>query len=127
MLVAAAGTRLERAGDRVEILLVGDGASRRYNRDYLGRDRPTNVISFPADEAGEWGQLIVNVDEAERQSGETGYGLLYLVGYYILHGLLHLSGYDHERVSPDEAARMKEREEALRDLLAPLLEQEDGK
>jgi probable rRNA maturation factor len=110
----------------VEIRLVGDEECRRYNRDYLGRDRPTNVISFPTDEAGEWGQLLVNVDYALRQSDETGYGLLYLVGYYILHGLLHLTGYDHERVGSGEAARMNEREEALRDLLLPLLEHEDG-
>lgn len=125
-MVAAACERLGRAGERVEIRLVDDAECRRLNRDYLGRDRPTNVISFPADEPGELGLLIVNVDEARRRREETGYGLLYLTGYYILHGLLHLAGYDHERVSPSEAARMSEQEENLRDLLRPLLEPKDG-
>jgi probable rRNA maturation factor len=105
--------------------LVDDAESRRVNRAFLGRDRPTNVISFAPDEPGEPGQLIVNLDEAARQSAASGHGLSYVLGYYVLHGLLHLAGYDHERGGAAEAARMEEQEEALRPLLSPL--EEPGK
>ena len=125
-LTAAACARLGREGQAVEITLVDDEESRRINRDFLGRDRPTNVISFLSDEPDELGQLVVNVDKAERRQTETGYGLSYLIGYYILHGLLHLAGYDHERVDATQEAVMTAKEEELRGLLDPLTQDEDG-
>lgn len=118
--------RLGREGDALEITLVDDATSHRANRDFLGRDRPTNVISFTDDQPGHLGELIVNVDFARRESAETGYGLLTLIGYYIIHGLLHLAGYDHERGGAAEAASMEARESELRELLATLVPHEDG-
>ena len=112
--------RLDRVGEVVEVAIVDDAESRRLNRDFLGRDRPTNVISFGSGEAGELGQLAVNIDFARREAAETGHGHLYLVGYYMIHGLLHLAGYDHERVTPAEAASMADAEKAMVDLLTPL-------
>jgi probable rRNA maturation factor len=123
-LARQAQARLRRSGDTLEIALVDDAESRRVNRDYLGRDRPTNVISFAADAPGEMGQLIVNIDEAERQRGAAGYGLLQMLGYYVLHGMLHLAGYDHERGGAAAAARMAAKERTLRALLRALPEEE---
>jgi probable rRNA maturation factor len=120
-LARRALAELDGAGRRVEITLVDDATSRRINREFLGRDRPTNVLSFPAEEPGELGQLVVNLDEARRQSAATGHGLSYLVGYYVLHGLLHLSGYDHERAGAAAAKRMRQREASLAHLLKPLV------
>ncbi len=125
-LAAEVCRQLGRAGDTVEITLVDDAESRRINRDFLGRDRPTNVISFASSEPGELGQLVVNVDFARQQSGETGHGHSYLIGYYILHGLLHLAGYDHERAGDEQAAAMAAKEKALQGLLVPLTHDKEG-
>jgi probable rRNA maturation factor len=119
--------RLDRAGEALEIAIVDDDESRRLNRDFLGRDRPTNVVSFGSAEEGELGQLAVNIDFAKREASETGYGHLYLVGYYMIHGLLHLAGYDHERVTPAEAESMADAEKAMTDLLTPLTRKKEGK
>jgi len=105
---------------RLEISIVGDAESRRINRDYLGRDRPTNVISFASDEPGDLGELIVNADYAAREAAADGPGLLSWLGFYIIHGVLHLAGYDHERSGAAAAARMEEQEESLRSLLDEL-------
>jgi len=119
-LAVQALARLGRGGERLEIALVDDEESRRVNRDFLGRDRPTTVISFAGDGPGDMGQLIVNVDEAERQRGPAGYGLSRMLGYYVLHGMLHLAGYDHERGGAAAAAAMAAKEESLQELLRPL-------
>lgn len=108
---------LDLAGKAVEIELVGDAESRRCNREYLGRDRPTSVLSFSAGESRLLGQLVINVEYAGREAAAAGHGHLFMIGYYLLHGLLHLAGYDHERGGPDAAARMEQMEERLHRLL----------
>ncbi|HPQ69662.1 MAG TPA: rRNA maturation RNase YbeY [bacterium] len=119
-MVDEALARLECAGARVEISLVDDESIRVVNRDFLGRDRPTNVISFPDDAPDALGELMVNVDFARRQAQETKRDIHYVLGYYIIHGLLHLAGYDHERSGPEAAARMQERQDQMEDLLVSL-------
>lgn len=120
VLIDGVLARLDRAGARVEISLIDDDAIRVVNRDFLGRDRPTNVLSFPDDAPGVMGELMVNVDYARRQADETKRDVMYVLGYYIIHGLLHLAGYDHERSGPEAAAQMQRRQEQMEDLLAAL-------
>lgn len=125
VLVEQVLARLQLADRQVGVTLVDDVRSHALNRDYLGRDRPTNVLSFPADESEELGEVIVNVDYAVREANEAGVTTLAAVGYYIVHGLLHLAGYDHEDVDEVEARRMEAMQESMQDLLAALTTVED--
>ena len=119
-LVRAACVRLGRDESGVELTLVGDDEIRALNRRYLGRDRSTNVISFESHEPARWGEIVVNVDYAAREAQEARTAVLYQVGFYVLHGLLHLAGFDHERSGPAEAARMEQAQNQMHDLLEEL-------
>jgi probable rRNA maturation factor len=97
----------------VEVLLAGDRTLRRLNRTYRGKDKATDVLSFPALEelAGEHGgDLAISLDTAKRQAAEYGHTLRDEVRVLLLHGLLHLSGLDHEV----DGGEMAEREGELR-------------
>ena len=100
----------------VDVLLADDRTLRRLNREFRGKDKATDVLSFPAAEkfAGEHaGDLAISLDTAARQAGEHGHSLRDEVRVLLLHGLLHLSGMDHETDRGEMAAREAE----LRDRL----------
>jgi len=100
----------------VDVLLAGDRTLRRLNRDYRGKDKATDVLSFPAAKelTGEHGgDLAISLDTAKRQADEHGHTLRDEVRVLLLHGLLHLSGMDHET----DRGEMAEREGALRERL----------
>lgn len=97
----------------VEVLLAGDKTLRRLNREYRGKDKATDVLSFPAAEelAGvHGGDLAISLETARRQAAEQGHSLRDEVRVLLLHGLLHLSGMDHET----DRGEMAEREGELR-------------
>ncbi|RJP20118.1 MAG: rRNA maturation RNase YbeY [Deltaproteobacteria bacterium] len=106
---------LPAAGADLRIRIVGDAAIARWNREFLGRDRPTNVISFPDDARTPvrggtvTGDILVSAPtclaqtEGWRESPEAR------VFFFVLHGILHLAGYEHEPGGPD-ARRMRRRE-----------------
>ena len=95
------------------MVLVDDAAIGRLNQDYLGRPGPTNVIAFPMGE-GEFGQInpellgdvVLSVERAWKEAAEAGYRLEEMLDFYLIHGILHLIGYDHEGQA-EEAARME--------------------
>jgi probable rRNA maturation factor len=92
----------------VEILLAGDATLRRLNRDFRAKDKPTDVLSFPAPPNfadGHAGDLAISLQTAQRQADEHGHTLADEVRVLLLHGLLHLSGMDHETDSGEMAAR----------------------
>lgn len=111
-------------GSELAITIVGDRSIRRLNRDYLGRDKSTNVISFPMQE-GEaagvnpelLGDVVISADTAAREAAEGDLTFNSRLCFLLLHGILHLTGYDHERSGEDEAARMEAKERELFDLL----------
>jgi len=81
------------------VRLVGDRTMRRWNRDYRGKDRTTDVLSFPGGETPEGehlGDVAICVPQALRQAGERGVALEDEIRLLLLHGLLHCLGYDHE-------------------------------
>jgi probable rRNA maturation factor len=86
-----------RVSGEVAVVLAGDGLLRRLNRDYRGKDRPTDVLSFPGDggESG-LGDIVISVATAERNARGLGRTLLQELDVLALHGFLHLLGYDHE-------------------------------
>jgi pyridoxine 5-phosphate synthase len=104
---------LEPQAGEVSLLLVEDREISRYNRRYLNRNRPTNVLAFPMGEGpfreGNpvlWGDIVVSTETAAREAREAGLPLLERVAALIAHGWLHLQGYDHER-SPEEERLME--------------------
>ena len=103
---------VELAGS-VDVLLTSDAAVKRLNRAFRGKNKATDVLSFPAptELAGEVaGDLAVSLDTAARQALEHGHSLAEEVRVLLLHGLLHLAGEDHEVDEGEMAAR----EQALR-------------
>jgi len=99
----------------VSILLTTNRAIRRLNRQYRGKNKATDVLSFPVDDPVQnqekiAGDLAISVDMARKQSAEHGHSLTCELEVLILHGLLHLAGYDHEI----DNGRMARRECQLR-------------
>jgi probable rRNA maturation factor len=80
------------------IAFVSDRKIRELNRQFRGIDRATDVLSFPAGgpDDSDLGDIAVSVDTAAKQAGENGLKFDEEIAQLILHGLLHLSGYDHE-------------------------------
>jgi len=97
----------------VDVLLANDRMVRRLNREFRGKDKATDVLSFPAAaEVGEEfaGDLAISYETAARQAKGQGHSLRDEVRVLLLHGLLHLSGMDHEV----DGGEMAEREGVLR-------------
>lgn len=110
--VAQAAVRLR---GRVTILLTTDKAVRRLNRQFRGIDKATDVLSFPADAFIQKreqiaGDLAISVPTARRQGRACGHSVGTELKVLILHGLLHLAGYDHET----DNGQMARRERRLR-------------
>jgi probable rRNA maturation factor len=92
----------------VSVLLTSDTGIRRLNRQFRGKNRATDVLSFPAGgpAAAEFaGDLAISVPTARRQAAEQGHALSVEIKVLILHGLLHLAGYDHETDTGQMARR----------------------
>lgn len=88
------------------LVLADDGEIQRFNNEFRDKDKPTNVLSFPADEPGELGDLILSYDTIVREAEEQGKSLDAHVTHMIIHGILHLLGFDHEE-SEEEAEEME--------------------
>jgi probable rRNA maturation factor len=92
------------------VAIVPDARVRALNRRYRRKDRPTDVLSFPSDEKGYLGDVVIATGVARRQATEAGHALATELRLLALHGLLHLLGYDHER----DDGRMARLERRLR-------------
>jgi probable rRNA maturation factor len=109
----------------LSLLLVGDRFMRRLNRLYRRKDRTTDVLAFPVRKHAArpapraprpapalLGDIVISLPRAERQAAQAGHSLEREMALLLIHGLLHLLGYDHER-SAREARRMSRRERAV--------------
>jgi probable rRNA maturation factor len=86
------------AGRRFECLITDDRELQRLNRDFLGHDHPTDVISFPSGTAGGFaGEMAISAQRAADQATEFGHTVAEELKVLMLHGLLHLLGMDHEK------------------------------
>jgi probable rRNA maturation factor len=92
-------------GKNVTCLVTDDRELRRLNRQFLGRNYATDVLSFPN---GDGGELAISLDRAAAQAKEHGHTLADEIRILMLHGVLHLSGHDHETDS-GEMARVERR------------------
>ncbi len=105
-----AGIAPAKARGSVTIALVPDQRIRALNRRFRRNDRPTDVLSFPAEERGRLGDIVIGIGVARSQAQAAGHSLGAELRVLALHGLLHLLGYDHER----DAGRMARVEARLR-------------
>ncbi|MBS1792227.1 MAG: rRNA maturation RNase YbeY [Acidobacteria bacterium] len=116
-----AAALIEETGGRAFVVaFVSDARMRVLNRDFRGKNATTDVLSFPfePDEfepAGDFlGDIVISTEQARRQAAENGLGLETEIRQLILHGILHLCGYDHET----DNGEMNRRELELRQRLA---------
>lgn len=85
------------SGRPFDCLITGDAELRRLNRDYRGKDYPTDVLSFPLPNArNSLGDIAISLPRARAQSREYGHTPEQEIQVLMLHGLLHLLGMDHE-------------------------------
>ncbi|MFL6234014.1 MAG: rRNA maturation RNase YbeY [Thermoanaerobaculia bacterium] len=77
------------------VRFVGDRAMRLTNRQFRGKDKTTDVLSFPGDE-GYLGDILISVPTARRQAAAAGHGVDRELKVLLLHGILHCLGHDHE-------------------------------
>jgi len=121
----------------LSLTLLGDRAMARLNRETFGRRGPTNVISFPVDEDGEQapspvplqpsaaalhpprllGEVAISIETTRRQAKEFGWPWQELFDFFLIHGILHLMGYEHD--SPEAEAEMTSKTWELMKLLHP--------
>lgn len=99
----------------VGVRLASDRTMAQANRRYRGRSGPTDVLSFPSGHPSEdgtvyLGDILVGMDRARKAAQEAGKPLAWEVKRLLLHGLLHLLGYDHET----DGGRMERKERRLR-------------
>ena len=104
--------RLKRAADAADkaakfrgrssltVLLTNDATLKSLNRDFRGKDKPTNVLSFPASKNKEnyRGDVALALGVMRREAKSTGKTLSDHAAHLVVHGVLHLAGYDHIRV-----------------------------
>jgi probable rRNA maturation factor len=97
-----------KARGSVTVAVVPDARVRALNRQYRKKDQPTDVLSFPAEEQGILGDIVIALGVARRQAREAGHTLQTELRILALHGLLHLLGYDHEH-DDGQMARLERR------------------
>ncbi len=117
------------AKSELSLELIGDARIRRLNREYRQQDRVTDVLAFPIREAvvpqvrnsttNMLGDVVISLPTAIRQAQEAGRSIDDELATLLVHGVLHLCGYDHER-SPREAVRMSRREQHVLQMISPV-------
>jgi probable rRNA maturation factor len=110
----------------ISLLITGQSRMQELNRDYRGKDRPTDVLSFamrdnkgnepeifvsPPDGQLHLGEIIISFPQAVLQAAERGHSIKKELASLIIHGVLHILGYDHEKVDLEPV--MKAREKAI--------------
>jgi len=93
----------------ISLALVSDEEIKRLNNEYRGKNTVTDVLSFPLDEEM-IGEVIISWTRANAQAKEYGHTLNRELGFLLVHGLLHLLGYDHETEKNEREMRKKQEE-----------------
>lgn len=111
--VREAAAALSTSGAELAIVLTNDSAIRRLNRQWRGIDKATNVLSFPAKDAGGEppliGDIVLAYETVGREARDQGKPFAHHLAHLAVHGYLHLLGYDHLRAKEAEAMEQLER------------------
>lgn len=112
---------------RVSIALVDDAEIAKLNERYRQKPKPTNVLSFPSGfsteipfeilPVKELGDIVISLETAAREAREYGQTFAFRMRWLLIHGLLHLLGYDHERGPKDEEDMQKKEQELLAEIM----------
>ena len=94
--------------DELSIALVDDATMRGLNRKFRHKNRTTDVLTFPSDDAAE---IVISLEQARRQAAQERHSIATELRYLVLHGILHGLGYDHET----DSGEMNELEVKIRD------------
>jgi len=89
----------------VSIVFMDDAEIQALNKTFRHQDKPTNVLSFPSEEKEELGDILLAYETVQREAVEAGLSPCHHTLHLIIHGFLHLLGYDHEK---EEAAEKME-------------------
>ena len=100
----------------VSVTFCDNAYIKELNREYRGKDSHTDVLSFPIYDNGEFdlgecisgavlGDIVISIERAKEQAAELGNTFLYEVAFLVIHSMLHLLGYDHERSAEDDEAQ----------------------
>ncbi|MEN6622649.1 MAG: rRNA maturation RNase YbeY [Smithella sp.] len=108
----------------VSLSFVNDEAIQQLNRQYRGKDKPTDVLSFSLQE-GEFGyinpdilgDIVISVDTAMADALKNDLSFEQEINFLIIHGLLHLLGYEHEKTTKEEKKKMQAKQRTLFSLL----------
>lgn len=111
---------LDCADKEISLSFVDDEKIKELNKEYLGKDKPTNVISFSLRE-GEYsdinpqimGDIIISVETAQRDALWGNLTVSQEIDFLIIHGILHLLGYNHENTTRKETNKMQKKENDL--------------
>ncbi len=108
---------LGRPRAELSVRLCSDAEIWPLNRDYRGKDKPTDVLAFAQLEGNVWpgseeilGDVVISLDTAGRQAAERGHSKARELRILLVHGICHLLGYDHEQDHQAEEMEAKERE-----------------
>ena len=129
--IGAAARRILKAlgygGYELTVVVVDDPEITRLNRQYFRRNRPTNVISFPMMDgtaaylhAKLLGDVVISAETAKRDAEEVGKKTEDEILFLLIHGILHLAGYDHEKIKEDRVKMEAKEQELFLRLKAPL-------
>jgi probable rRNA maturation factor len=111
--------------ERFVCLITDDRALRQLNQSFLGRDYPTDVLSFPSEAEG-LGEIAISIERAQEQAEQFGHSCLDEFRILMLHGVLHLMGMDHESDNGEMAAAERSWRERFQ-LPATLIDRVAGK
>ncbi|WP_020675499.1 rRNA maturation RNase YbeY [Geopsychrobacter electrodiphilus] len=117
----------------LSLLIVNNDEIQQINRDYLQRDRPTNVISFAMQE-GEGagvqpqllGDVVISAERAAADAVDAEIPFEHELVFLLLHGILHLLGFDHERGTEEQAIEMEAKEREIFSLIQQEFLDENG-
>ncbi|SEM29722.1 probable rRNA maturation factor [Mesobacillus persicus] len=123
LLNFAASKEMVEPGSEVSVTFVTDERIHEINREYRDKDRPTDVISFALEETGEGemeiigadiprvlGDIIISTAKAREQADEYNHSFMREIGFLLVHGFLHLLGYDHETEEDEKIMFSRQRE-----------------
>lgn len=102
----------------LSIVFTGDKQIHKLNKQYRGKNKPTDVLSFPLSaqhpaKVPALGDIVISLETAKRQARQYKVTFLEEIARLLIHGILHLLGFDHEGVSKTKAAQMRRLEERL--------------
>ncbi len=101
----------------ISLLITNDETIRKYNKEYRNKDKATDVLSFPLNDDFMLGDIAISFDTAKKQAEEMEIDIDREIAFLFIHGLLHLSGYDHELSEEDEKIMFTLQEDILKKLI----------